>query len=83
MSVSPCQVQPGHEHEQRMLMKTEFNPLVHSEPHFNDDGLCGCLCRECTGLSWFCLCMDCPCESDDEHHALAMPRDEQTGQSGF
>lgn len=42
---------------------------MHSEPHFGPGGLCVCGCQECTGLSWFCLCPDCPCESDAEHYA--------------
>lgn len=48
------------------------NRAVHNDPHFDHNGLCVCACRNCTGLKWFCLCMDCPCESDDEHHVASL-----------
>jgi hypothetical protein len=39
----------------------------HIEPHFSG-GLCVCPCDDCTTrLAKFCVCLECPCENDEEH----------------
>jgi hypothetical protein len=40
----------------------------HVAPHF-DAGLCVCPCGECTTrTAKFCVCEDCPCESQEDHY---------------
>lgn len=40
----------------------------HIAEHLRSDGLCQCPCSECTTRTGqFCICDDCPCESDAEH----------------
>ena len=39
----------------------------HIPEHFNLAGLCQCPCSDCTTrTARLCVCMDCPCESDDD-----------------
>lgn len=41
---------------------------VDEDDHFALNGLCQCGCAECTTrLAGFCVCMDCPCESQEDH----------------
>jgi len=45
--------------------------MEHITEHFSESGLCQCPCDECTlPLSQFCICLDCPCESDADHGAV-------------
>ena len=40
----------------------------HVQPHFGETGLCCCPCGECTTrTAKFCVCEDCPCESQRDH----------------
>jgi len=44
----------------------------HVNPHFVRSGpmiaLCQCPCDECTTrLTKQCVCLDCPCDDDEEH----------------
>lgn len=49
--------------------------MPHASPHFGDDGICWCPCADCrTRLAEFCLCLDCPCESDQDHATALDPR---------
>ena len=42
----------------------------HVAPHFDTEGMCQCPCDECTTrTAKFCVCGDCPCESQEEHGA--------------
>ena len=41
---------------------------AHVEPHLSG-GLCVCPCDECTTrTAKFCVCLDCSCESQEDHH---------------